>query len=62
MSEPRKRYAGCMLDNTVRKALDPDKVMGGARTRRDGDQRIGKELDGIGYFFHTGREESKSLG
>lgn len=44
-----KLYAGCRLDNTVRKAVDPDKVMGGARKRRDGDQRIGKELDGITF-------------
>lgn len=44
-----KLYAGCRLDNTVRKAVDPDKVMGGARMRRDDNQCIGKELDGITF-------------
>lgn len=38
--------------------MDPDKVMGGAMTRRDGDQHTGKELDSISYFFDIGREES----
>lgn len=39
--------------------MDPDKVMGGAMMRRDGDQHVEKEeLESISYFFDIGREES----